>query len=45
MRERFNYFYAEDDASVICYDDQTQRSAHAEPRAATHGIKVVPADE
>lgn len=45
MRQRFNYFYAEDDASVLCYDHQTQRSAHAEARAATHGIKVVPADE
>ena len=45
MRQSFNYFYAEDDASVLCYDDQTQRSAHAEHRAATHGIKVVPADE
>lgn len=45
MFERFNYFYAKDDASVLCYDDQTQRSAHAEARAAAHGIKVVPADE
>ena len=45
MKRRFDYFYAEDDASVLCYDDQTQRSAHAEARAAAHGIKVVPADE
>ena len=45
MRRRFDYFYAEDDASVLCSDDQTQRSAHAEARAATYGIKVVPADE
>lgn len=45
MCDRFNYFRAEDDASVVCYDDQTRRSARAEARAATHGLQVVPADE
>lgn len=45
MCKRFDYFGAEDDASVVCYDDQTRRSPHAEARAATHGLKVVPADE
>ena len=33
------------DPHVICYDNETQRSARREATAAKHGLKVVEADE
>ena len=33
------------DPHVICYDNETQRSAQREATAAKHGLKIVEADE
>lgn len=46
MIKQCNYFADPfGDAHIVCYDDQTQRSARREATAARHGLTIVAADE